>query len=409
MRQIWNTTRKDLSRARRDPLTLLMWLAIPLVLGVLLNAVFGGGDVAPQGRLLVADEDNTFVSNLLTGAFSREPLSKMIFVEKVSREQGRTRMDHGGGSALLIIPKGLADAVLRNEPFRLELFTNPSQRILPQMIQQVLSVMVEGEFYLQQVAGVQLRALSRQLPENRTPPDQEIASFSVAVNHLIDSLRKYLIPPVIQLDTAVASENKPGRNFGAIMFPASMFMAMVLLSSALAADIWKELNLGTLRRLAMTQAPLSSFLAGRLLFVVLIFAAVALTGISVARWIANVPVANFAGAVAWLVFSGASFFLLMLLLVLQVSTQRGANVLSNLVVFPLSMLGGSFFPFESMPAWMVSIGSKTPNGLAVVQFKSILDGSLDPRELALAAAALSIAAALAFVLALRKLRRGFAL
>jgi len=409
VRFIWTSAWKDLTRTRRDPLALLMWIAVPLVLGGLLNAVFGGGNVTPQGRLLIADEDDSFVSNLLASAFSREPLSKMIFVEKVSRELGRARIDRGDGSALLIIPKGLADAVLRNEPFHLELFTNPSQRILPQMIQQVLTVMVEGEFYLQQVAGAQLRVLSQELPENRAPLDQDIARFSVSVNRLIDSLRKYLIPPVIRLDTEVAQENASGRGFAAVLFPASMFMALVLLSSALAADIWKELNGGTLRRLAMTPVPLAAFLAGRLLFVVVVYAVVALVGVSVARWIAGVPVASFPGAVAWLVFSGSAFFVLMLLLLLQASTQRGANILSNLVVFPLAMLGGSFFPFDFMPQWMAGIGAKTPNGLAVVQFNAILDGSVHARDLELTAAALSIAAALAFLLALRKLRRGFAL
>src|SRR5438270_307831 len=111
MRSIWISLRKDVSRARRDPLALLMWIAIPLILGTLINAVFGGSEATPQGRLLIADEDDSFVSNLLSRAFSGEPLSKIVRVENVTREAGRGRMDRGDASALLIIPKGFGDAV----------------------------------------------------------------------------------------------------------------------------------------------------------------------------------------------------------------------------------------------------------------------------------------------------------
>jgi ABC-type multidrug transport system permease subunit len=404
LRFIWASARKDALRARRDPFAILIWIGIPLILGALITAVFGRGQVTPQGRLLVVDEDDSFVSNVLTGAFSREPMSKMVLIEKVSRAEGRERIDRGDASALLIIPKGLADAALGNEPYRLELLTNPSQRIMPSLIKEVLSVTVEAGFYLHQVAGPELLAIGQQNRDG-IPTDVEIAQYSVAFNHVADGLRKYLFPPLIELETTVAKENTSGKSLGAVLYPTFIFMAVLFTSSALAGDIWKERNAGALRRLCTTRTPLPAYLAGKLLFVVLIFAAVGLMGVAVARWLAGVPVAYFAGAVLWLVFSGSCFFLLLLLLVLQASTQRGANTLSNLVVFPMAMLGGCFFPFDQMPAWMVRIGSKTPNGWAVIQFNALMDGSVNREKLALAAAGLLLAAGVAFVLALRKLPR----
>ena len=50
-------------------------------------------------------------------------------------------------------------------------------------------------------------------------------------------------------------------------------------------------------------------------------------------------------------------------------------MLASLMVFPLMMIGGSFFPFEAMPAWMAAVGRWTPNGQAVARLKDILDGS----------------------------------
>ena len=61
--------RKDWARVRRDPFSLATALGIPLVLAVLMSLVFGRQPAAPQGRLLVADEDNTIGSTRLLGAF----------------------------------------------------------------------------------------------------------------------------------------------------------------------------------------------------------------------------------------------------------------------------------------------------------------------------------------------------
>jgi ABC-type multidrug transport system permease subunit len=382
-----------------------MWIAIPLILGVLLNLIFGGGETRPQGRLLVADEDSTFVSGVLTGAFSREPLSKMVLVEQVAREAGRARIDRGDASAFLIIPKGFQDAIFQNQPVRLQLFTNPSQSILPNLIEETLSIMVEGEFYVQ-------KALTNQLPvfaQNRAPTDQEIIGTSLAVNRLITNLQKYLSPPVIELKTTVVAEKVQQKSFAAIFFPTTIFMAVLFIANSLAFEIWGERNAGTLRRLCTTPARLAAFLGGRIVFVTMVLLAIGIAGIAVARGLASVPVANVPGAVLWLVFSGVALFLLFLLLTVQVSTQRGASVVSNLVIFPLAMLGGCFFPFEAMPDWMARVGAMTPNGWAVVQFKNIVDGSASPQKLALATGALVLVSALAFLMVMRRLRRGFAL
>jgi len=56
---------------------------------------------------------------------------------------------------------------------------------------------------------------------------------------------------------------------------------------------------------------------------------------------------------------------------------------------------------------MARIGKFTPNGWAIIEFKAILAGSAATPHLAAAAAALAAVSAVAFVLALRRLRGGF--
>ena len=405
LRFIWASARKDALRARRDPFGILIWIGIPLILGGLITAVFGRGQATPQGRLLVVDEDDSFVSNVLTSTFSREPMSKMVLIEKVSREEGRARIDRGDGSGLLIIPKGLADATLRNEPYRLELLTNPSQRIMPNLIKAVLSVTVEAEFYLHQVAGPELLAIGQQQNQDGIPTDLEVAQYSVAFNHVADGLRKYLFPTHRTADHHSEREHFREEPRGRAVSDLHLHGRSVYLQRVSR----RHLERAQRRRPAplVHDAHASVRVSGRMRppFVALIFAGVGLMGVAVARWLASVPVAYFAGAVLWLIFSGSCFFRCCCCWCSKLRRNAAPTHCPTWSSFPWRCLEVAFFRLTEMPAWMVRIGSKTPNGWAVIQFNALLDGSVNREKLALAAAGLLIAGGVAFVLALRKLPR----
>jgi ABC-type multidrug transport system permease subunit len=403
MRFLWIAVRKDWCRVRRDPFSLATSLAIPLILAVMMSLVFGRGQTVPQGRLLVADQDDSVASNLLLGAFNRDPLGKMLLVEKVAPAEGHARINRGDGSALLIIPAGFQEAFLLNRPFQLQLFTNPSQRILPQIVQESLSIMVDGAFYVERVAGDQLRAFDTR----NAPADELIASMSVSINHLVTSLRRYLYPLAMDLETVVVADRTESKSFAATFLPSMIFMGLLMIANSLAFDIWRERLMGTLRRLAVSPAPLGAFLAGRLFFVATVFVLVGLVGIEASRTIAGVAVPNLPAAVMWLTFAGSALFLMMLVVAMAASTARAASVMGNLIVFPLAMIGGCFFPFEWMPVWMARIGRLTPNGWAITQFQAILSGEIDARKLAVAVAGLTAVSVVMFIVALRRLRTGF--
>ena len=404
LRIVWLSAAKELTRLRRDPFSLAIPIGMPLILGGLMNVMFGGGGQAvPQGRLLVADEDNTVVSGALTAAFGRPPLNRMVRLENVPQAEGRARLDRGEASALLVIPRGMQAAYLDGRPFRLQLINNPAQRILPKIIEESLSIVVDGGFYVQRVAGEQLRAFRT----GQAPSDPAVAASSVAINRLMTRLRKYIDPPLIELETAVVAERKQTQSFGSLFFPGMIFMALMFIANTMAIEIWREQMQGTLRRLAMTPAPLGAFLAGRVLVVALVIAGVGIAGLAAMRWLVAVPVANTPAAILWLVFAGTVFYLLLLVASLHASNRRAANVVGNMVVFPLMLLGGTMFPFEAMPDWMARIGRLTPNGWAVTQFKAILAGTAQPRELLAAIAGLIVVSALAYAVALRRMRRGF--
>ena len=405
MRFVWISALKDLRILRRDPFSVLTWVCIPLCIGLLINLVFGGsgGEAKPQGVLLVADQDQTIASRMLADAFSGDELGKMFTVEKVEAAAGRARIDRGDGSALLVIPKGLQDALLNSRPYHLRLFTNAGQRILPKIAEETLQGMVDGAFYVQRVAGDQLRGFDG----GQEPSEAEVALLAVQGRRLARDMRQYLSPPLIGLETTVVEEKKSDAGAANFFFPNMIFLALLLMANGLSTDIWKERTLGTMRRLAMSPAPIAGFLAGRLAMVAMVYGVVGLMAVVAARYLAGVTVANLAAAAGWAALSGTAFYLMMLPVAVWSSNQRGADVRGNLLVFPLAMVGGCFFPFESMPEWMARIGRWTPNGLAVTQFKDILLGSVNPAHLAAVLAGLAVAGVLAYLLALRGLKGAF--
>ncbi|MGD0300213.1 MAG: ABC transporter permease [Bryobacteraceae bacterium] len=373
MRFVLTSTVKDLRRIRRDPVTLLTWLGIPTFIAIILVVIFGRGDARPNGKLLIVDEDQGIGATLLAGAFSQGALSNMISIEKVEREDGRRRINKGDASALLIIPKNFSIALLEGKAANLQLVRNPAQRILPDIIEEVLSMLTDAAFYVQMVAGPQLREAAAMT----APTDSSIAGISVKFNQAVIGTRKLLMPPLIQLETKVIEEktDKPG-GFAALMLPGMLYMAVFFIAGGLATDLWRERTFGALRRVATTPASFGAFLAGKLIATFLVLLLVGVFGLTVAHFLADLRVANFPLAVLWIAVSGCGLYLFMMLLQSLASTERVASMLSNFVLLPLTMLGGSFFPFDLMPKGFAQIGRLTPNGWSVTELQKILDGAM---------------------------------
>jgi hypothetical protein len=196
---VWRTACKDWARLRRDPLALVLWLGIPLVVGALMTLLAGGREgPKPQAHLLVADEDDTFLSGFLVGALSQERAGGFVRAEAVTAAAGRARMDDGDASALLVIPAGFSRAVLGTGTAELELVTNPSQRILPGIVEEMLSMLTDAVFYLQRLLGDDLRRMADGPPPGGAA-DEWVAGISVRIRHLVDGLEGTLFPPVIEV------------------------------------------------------------------------------------------------------------------------------------------------------------------------------------------------------------------
>ena len=116
MRFLLTCTRKDLRRRLADPMALILWLAMPLMIGGLMSILFGrGGGTALSIPVLLVDEDASLVGQLLGGAAGSGRAS-FLQIERVDRADGLARMNAGEASAMIVLPTGFTDAVLNDQP-----------------------------------------------------------------------------------------------------------------------------------------------------------------------------------------------------------------------------------------------------------------------------------------------------
>jgi ABC-type Na+ efflux pump permease subunit len=404
MRFLFATARKDWRRNRRNLPELALWIGIPLIIGGVIVLAFGGsgGGPAPQAHLLVVDQDGSFLSGVLLGALTQEEAGGLIRAEKVDLAEGRDRIDAGKASALLVIPDGFGAAVLDETPSTLRLWVNPAQQILPGIVEETLSMALEAAFYLQRLFGDEIRTIAAGPPPGRnTLDDLLVSGLAIDINQRVERLIEYLDPPAIELeiveDPPEAGEEVAPDGIGVLFLPGILLLSLLFMAQGLGNDIWQEREQLTLRRVVVAPRPLVAFLAGKGLAAAGLIVLVCLCGLGIGYLYLKLPARTLPLAVVWSLGTGVMLLGLMSAIQVSAPSQRAGQIFGMVLVFPLMMLGGSFFPFEAMPRWMAAAGALTPNGWALQVLKGIIRGERSGLELLPAAAILTALILLFFV------------
>ncbi len=228
------SVRKDLARWMQDRAAILLWLGIPFLIGGLITSMMDSGGGSPTGTLLIADEDDSFISGAVVGAFSQEQLGDLIIIEPVTAEEGELRISEGEASGFLTIPKGFQDAFLNETPVTLTLKTNPAQMILPGIIEDVTEVLLDAGFYAQRLLGPELKAIMDSDFEGAAG-DVFVAGVSVDIQNKIEAIADKLSPLVIELEIVEPPPAEPQPDYALLFLPGIVLMAVLFASNSLAA------------------------------------------------------------------------------------------------------------------------------------------------------------------------------
>lgn len=350
--------RKDVARWRQDYIATLIWLAIPLMIGGLITTMMGS-NVKPHGTLLLVDEDQTFLSELIVGAYSAGELGELLSVEKTGFDEGFERVNDGEASGLLVIPDGFAEAFLESTPVTLTLRTNPSQTILPGIITNVTEILLDAGFYAHQLFGDEIETFTS-MTDN--PSDVQVAAIAVAIQNKMETVAPRLFPPVIEIEIVEPPPKEPMPPLALLFMPGIILMAVVFSANGLAGDFWREREQGTLRRLVFTSARIREFLVGKALAAAAVITLVGGLTLVLGFLYHGISFTKLPSSLVWIALSGVTLFAWFGALQMLFSNQKTASVFSMMLVFPLLMAGGSFFPMAVMPGWIAAIGRVAPNG-----------------------------------------------
>ncbi|MCH7637684.1 MAG: ABC transporter permease [Proteobacteria bacterium] len=360
--------RKDISRWRQDWLSILIWLAIPFLMGGLITAMVDrGDDGGPLGTLLIADDDDTLLSGLIAGAFAQEQLGEMFAVQNVSIEAGLELVEAGEASGFLIIPEGFQEAFLNDTPVTLTLKTNPSQTILPGIIQDVTEIILDLGFYAQAMFGPEIAQIQNADTLDQ-PADLFTAEIAVQIQHKMEKLGPKLSPPLLDVEIVEPPPAEPRPDFALMFLPGIVMMALLFSAQGLSSDYWKERQTGTLRRLASTPGLLGRFVLGKALAAAVVISFLGGTTLVFGFLYHDVSWSKLPSSMAWIVVGGVGFFAWFAALQMSFSNQKGASLISMILLLSSSPLTGQNAQRESQEiteiliAAMAYIKTDLPDG-----------------------------------------------
>jgi len=248
--------------------------------------------------------------------------------------------------AAILIPQGLSQNVNTYQPSEIQVLIDPTQaayaRIIPGILKEVISpAVLVGELSY----GI------RTLLADYTPYQQAdsatqrgLEAQSLAVN--MAQVQKEQSDPWVRVQ-AVTSTGKDlvivPDNLFAMVVPSFTVMFAFFIVGAMAADLLKERQEGTLRRLMTAPMPRWTIIAGKMLaFVVIVIAQVALI-FGGANLIFDMPLGRSPLALALLTIAmGLAATGLGMMVAAISKTDRQADTTGLLLGFILSALGGCF-------------------------------------------------------------------
>ena len=358
------SVKKDLARWTRDRSAMLIWLGLPFLIGGLITSMMDGGAGSPTGTLLIADEDDSLLSGFVVGEYSQEQLGELLVVEQVSAEEGEARINEGGASGFLTIPAGFQDAFINETPVTLTLQTNPSQTILPGIIEDVTEVLLDAGFYLQRLLGPEINRIADS-DFDGAPTNAFVAGISVDIQGKINKIVAKTDPLIIELEVVEPPPAEPRPDYALLFLPGIILMAVLLAANSLAADYWVERDKGNLRRLVSAPGVLTGFVAGKAVAALAVMGVLGTVTLIIGFAYHGVAWSKFASSLLWVSLGGVGLFAWFAAIQMLFPNNRAAMLMTTLLLFPLMMAGGSFFPLAALPGWIADMGRLAPNGFIV--------------------------------------------
>lgn len=356
MNTILSLLLKDLRRRTRAPVGVLVLIAIPLALSLIFGMVFSpsGDQSIPPLKLLIVDRDGSLASRFVKAAFTQGDLASIVELREVTAEEGAGMMDEGQASALLEIPAEFQAHLLDGKPVRLRLVKNPAEQFMPEIAEQVSGVICLLLDFGSRILAEPIGEIRSQTDRDTFPPREEWNTVSDLFFTAFRRVEKYVLPPVIELETEETSEDEETGdvNYFALFLPGIALMSLLFIGEISFRDLAVENTGGQLQRIFVSPTRPSLVLTGKLVYAFTLvyssFLLMAVSGVVIFGIDLDDPALFFlGGALVSLACTG-----LMGVVYSFVGEQGKGEALTSIIVIVMCMVGGSFVPLQALPEFM---------------------------------------------------------
>jgi len=322
MKTLIGLTVANLRGLTRDRAALFWTFFFPVMFVLLFGVLFSGsGD--SKVTVGFVDLDGTPTSAALRAQIvANVPI---LTLKDGTVDAEKAAMQNGDVSAVIVIPKGLQDAVAATKAghpasVAIELFTDPAQTQTSQVVTNAVSQIANG-FSLGVVSPTGAAVLT-------------VSGLTLSSTNI--STVTYLVPSILA-------------------------MALMQLGVFAAVPLVQQREKGILKRMGATPLPRWKLVASNILLRLIVAAldTVLIIGIGIAVF--HIQLVGNLAAAAGFVFLGAGAFLALgFMLASFLKTEEQATGVVQVVQMPLMFLSGIFFPFDFMPDFLRSVARLLP-------------------------------------------------
>jgi len=183
-----------------------------------------------------------------------------------------------------------------------------------------------------------------------------------------------VFPPLLTVEDVTPQPENVSASFALLMFPGILVMAAFFAANGQSGNFWTEKEKGTLGRWVASPNAFSTFWVAQW-FTAMFLTAIVTAPIMLAGFLyLDISFEKYFTSLGWLALTGPVLFAVLSVIQVLAPSRKAGGMISTLVMFPLLMAGGSFFPTETMPAFIASIAQYTPNGNVIEPLKGYLSG-----------------------------------
>ena len=369
VRAIKGILRKDLIEIRREKTTVFWIIVFPMIWLLIMGGIWG--HTSPPVTLKVGVVAQGSGAAPIVSAMGNVTLDgRHLFrvIEFKSERSALKNLSSGKLDAVVVFPATFSENLSRGLPVEVVVYYN---RADPQEYQ-IAKGVIEGFFsgFSRELAerreGVLIETLERFLPENTT-------------SRLIPLIEGTARP------LSLEEKNVSGRNISPVLFFLAGVMGIQFLfatMSLIGNGTLREIEKGTLRRIAASPTTAWDFLIGKLLSTTVVIFGSILGLIAFSQLVFGSTI--FPSLLGWvlLLIGGAFSMGLGLAIAMLTRNVRATSAAINLVSWPMMFLAGIVVPPSTLPNWARPFVDYFPLGRALKDFRLLEIYHVSPSQVA---------------------------